>query len=297
MIITLLKARVELEESTKRKPRKDFMHYLMAAVDPATGNKYSENDLISESGVVLTAGTDTTATALAATMFYLTRYPHALHKLQSEVRDAFSNINEIRHGPELTSLVYLRAVIDEALRMASPVPDVLSRRVLPGGAKIDGQQIPAGTFVGMSMYSVHHNEEYYPNSFEFVPERWIVPSTKTTAETTSLPLTGTPDLVERAKSAFFAFSTGTRGCVGKNMAYLELSVCLARLVWALDFKIPDNAELAKIGGGGVHRGTDGEIVKGRHRQNEYQIWNCFVADKEGPYVQFRVREGVDLDAT
>jgi cytochrome P450 len=44
---------------------------------------------VAEAGILIVAGTDTTATSLAATIFYLVHYPHALDRLEREIRTGF----------------------------------------------------------------------------------------------------------------------------------------------------------------------------------------------------------------
>ena len=75
--------------------------------------------------------------------------------------------------------------------------------------------------------------------------------------------------VRLAQSAFCPFSVGPRGCIGKGVAYLELSIALARVLWLYDLRL--------VGG---------------QTGGEYTVKDCFVAEKSGPVVQFRRRLGV-----
>ena len=162
--------------------------------------------------------------------------------------------------------------------MGSPVPDVLHRRILPGGATIAGQQLAAGTIVGSTQYALHHNESYFPRSFAFLPERWI-----TGSEDLGFPVTASS--IEVAKQAFIPFSVGARNCVGKNMAMMELLIATARMAWLLDVRKVDGP-LGKIGEGG-HTSE-----RGRQRVGEFQTKNYFLADRDGPVVEFKRRETV-----
>ena len=186
--------------------RKDFFYYLLKAKDPETGKGFSTPELWGESNLLIIAGSDTTSTALAATIFYLVHNPKVLEKLVREVRAAFSDVEEIRHGPSLSKLHYLRACLDEAMRLSPSVGGVLPRLVLPGGVEIDGQQLPEGTVVGVPHYAIHHNSEYYPQPFEYKPERWIADSEPNV----------TAGSVSFGQSAFCPFSIGPRGCIGKG---------------------------------------------------------------------------------
>lgn len=256
--------------------RKDFFHYLLHAKNPETGEIFQPVDLVGEAALLVAAGADTSSTAMSASFFYLVRNPRVLRKLQEEVRATFDDVEEIRWGAKLTGLPYLRGCIDEALRMSPPVPGLLDRRVLPGGMLIDGHSVPAGTLVGVPNYTVHHNEKYYPRPFEFLPERWV--------EGSEPSVTGfevTPDMVSIAKSAFHAFSSGSRNCVGKNMAYMEMLITMARTMWLFDIRLKE----------GDHSGEGGpELGPGRERAGEYQLTDWFLSERHGPVLEFKKRE-------
>lgn len=250
--------------------RKDFFYYLLNARDPETGKGFTGPELWGESNLLIIAGSDTTSTALASAFFYLVHNPAALEKLSEEVRSVFDNVEDIHAGPQLNSCVYLRAVIDEAMRLSPPVGGALPREVLPGGIDIDGHHIPAGVVVGTPHYALHHHPSYYPAPFIFTPERWIAGSSSSV----------TRDSVALAQSAFCPFSVGPRGCIGKGLAYNELMTGLGRTVWMYDFKL---AEGERVGEGSA------DMEWGRQREGEYQLSDSFTSLKNGPMVEFRER--------
>ncbi|KAL9098008.1 MAG: hypothetical protein Q9187_009754 [Circinaria calcarea] len=92
-------------------------------------------------GIVLLAGSETTATVLSGATFYLLKNPDALHKLTVEVRNAFSQADEITFNA-VARLPYLQACIQEALRMYPPIPGIFPRRTVPEGDVINGRFIP-----------------------------------------------------------------------------------------------------------------------------------------------------------
>ena len=219
------------------------------------------------------AGSDTTSTAMAATLFYLVRNPASLEKALAEVRARFADVEDIHQGPNLTSLTYLRACIDEAMRLSPSVGGLLPREVLAGGMTIDGETIPAGIVVGTPHYTIHHNEAYYPEPFRFVPERWIAGSSVAGG------VVGEQD-VARAQSAFCPFSIGPRGCIGKGLAYIEMTNTLARLLFLYDIRAAPGLTTGE--------GKEGNEW-GRHRPTEYQLVDTFTSLKDGPMVEFRKR--------
>lgn len=143
---------------------------------------------------------------------------------------------------------------------------------------IDGHVIPAGTLVGVHIYSLHHNEEYFPDPFHYNPDRWI--GEAHTADQKSA--------MRAMQNAFAAFSVGYRGCAGKPMAYLEMSLTIAKTIWHFDFyKAP--GDLGRVG-----EGIPGKSG-GRSRVGEFQMDDIFAAMHEGPYLMFKPRGNLSSD--
>ncbi|MCJ1385785.1 hypothetical protein MMC17_008909 [Xylographa soralifera] len=137
--------------------------------DAKTGRGFSKDELLSEASVLISAGSDTTSTAIAATIFYLLHNPVTLRILTDEIRSTFDTVEAIRSGAELNSCRYLRACIDEAMRCSPPVRGLMPREALAGGVSVNGYHFPAGVEVGIPHYAVHHHEAYFPDPFEFKP--------------------------------------------------------------------------------------------------------------------------------
>lgn len=152
-------------------------------------------------------GGDTIAAALTAAVFYLSEHRECHQKLSNEIRSSFNSGSEIRTGSRLTGCRYLRAFIEETLRMSPPIPGTLWREMAPSTRGqpliIDGHLIPPGMQIGVNIYSLHHNEKYFPDPFKFLPERWLEGSKNASFQ------------------AFAPFMIGPRSCSGKALAYLE----------------------------------------------------------------------------
>ncbi|KAI0406095.1 cytochrome P450 [Xylaria palmicola] len=121
-----------------------------------------------------------------------------------------------------------------------------------------------------------HNEEYFPASYRFQPERWLEPED------------GMPDdprETERRvtmRTAFAPFALGETGCLGKAMAYHEISLVIAKTLWYFDFE-RDPGEAGNLGEGSPGR------KDGRHLKEEYQLYDLSVADHHGPSLVFTIR--------
>ncbi|KAF7949223.1 hypothetical protein EAE96_008390 [Botrytis aclada] len=235
----------------------------------------TESELFTESGFLLAAGSDTSSTTLSALLFYLSRYPKCYKKVTAEIRSTFSSLSEIHSGPKITSLKYLRACIEEALRMSPPLGSALWREVRQGDITIDGVSIPTGYDIGCAVYAVQHNESYFPKSFEFQPERWIASEDNP------------QEKIEEMKMAFAPFSLGPKGCPGKMMAYMEMGIMMARMVFCFDFRRARDGGLGEVG-----EGVLGD-KEGRGRVNEFQLMDHLASTHVGPYAEFRLRDGLE----
>ena len=243
----------------------------MEAKDPETGLKLSHEDLISEAALLIVAGSGTTVTSITATIFYLLHHVDAKKTLESEIRETFDAVEDIRIGPKLASCRFLTCCLDEAMRMSPAVGSILPREILPGGLVVDQEWFPPGVDIGVPHYALHHDPNCFPDPFSFKPERWLergVAGASSKAE------------VALAQSAFAAFGVGRTSCVGKYLAYQEMSLVIARLVWLYDMRLQDGS-------------TAGEgrlgLGQGRHRRNEFQLADRFVGTHEGPMAVFKRR--------
>lgn len=168
------------------------------------------------------AGSDTTAIALANVMYHLLKNPPVYAKLREELDNALSDKNAIPSYSSVQQLPYLRACLDESLRLVPPLSYGLPRITPPEGAIIAGHWIPGGTTVSVSAYVVHRDPATFPEPEEFRPERWLKKEGR--------------DL----NAAFIPFITGARGCIGRNITYLEQTVLMAALVRRYDLALPSS---------------------------------------------------------
>jgi cytochrome P450 len=243
---------------------KDIFSGLSAARDPETGQVLNIYELGAECISLLVAGSDTTSTFISSLFFYLSKNRSAYDTLVDEICRTFSDASEVRLGPKLNSCRYLRACLDEALRMSPPVGEALFREALQGGATVDGIYIPEGISVGTSVYAMHHDESHWADPFSFSPERWL-------------------NRVNSGGEAFAPFSVGGWSCIGKGLALVQAMLTVAVVLRKFDFEILPGHE--GIGGGDIHASVDG-----RHRPGEYQLREHVTSDCTGPVLRFRHRD-------
>ncbi|KAI0513256.1 cytochrome P450 [Xylaria bambusicola] len=201
--------------------RPDIMSYVIAE----DGKKGFSRDEINATFMTLTtAGSETTATVLGATLNYLVSDPEKLKMLSDEVRQRFAAFEDITLGA-LPSLPYLNSVINEGLRLCPPIPWILPRKVPHPGAMVCGTWLPGGTPVSIQAYTLNRDPKCFYAATSFLPERWL-------PEETSNP---TSLFYKDQRDAFQPFSVGPRSCLGQHLARAELRLVLAKLIYKFDF--------------------------------------------------------------
>ncbi|KAL3290695.1 Cytochrome P450 [Colletotrichum asianum] len=171
---------------------------------------------------VVGAGIETTMRALTVASFFLINDDRSRKRLQEELDVACPDPQNMPSWSSLSQLPYLSACITEGLRMAYGTPQRLPR-VFDKPITYGDWKIPARVPISMDIYSISHDEKIFPESFEFIPERWL-----------GQPLA--PD--GRPLSHYLAaFGKGSRSCVGMQLAYAELYIGLASLFRRFEFAL------------------------------------------------------------
>lgn len=175
---------------------------------------------VAEAGIMLNAGSDTTASGLTNTLFLLATHPETLARLRHEL-DAFMAPDAIT--PDFSLLMassYLRACLDESLRLRPPVAIGLPRVTPPEGSTICGHFIPGGVTVSVPILELNRHPDLFPRPDEFDPARWL--------DEKQLP-----NLREYVQP----FSIGSRACIGRNLAMIELTKVVATIVNRYDVEL------------------------------------------------------------
>jgi len=209
----------------KETQRPDFMTYILKHNGEKKEATISREEIISNAQLILTAGSETTATMLSATTYLLLKTPKAMEKLKEEVRGRWKSYSDIKID-EVNKAPYLLAVLSEGLRYFPPVPTGFERRVGKGGEMVSGYYLPESTSVAVSQYPTNHSERNFRDANLFVPERWL----------------DDPKYANDKKSAFQPFSFGPRNCLGKNLAYAEMRLIMAKMIWSFDFELQPESQ-------------------------------------------------------
>ncbi|CAH0024829.1 unnamed protein product [Clonostachys rhizophaga] len=195
-----------LVNSDPTRAKQSLFTKLYKAVDE---NELTFEELLAEAQGYIVAGSDTTANTLTYLVWSVARRPDIKATLLSELRQLPGDYRE----SDLRHLPYLSEVIEETLRMYSAVPGGLPRSVPVGGAELAGHWLPTGTTVRAQSYTMHRDPFVFPNPDDFDPSRWREPT-------------------KAMLDASMPYGRGSRVCIGKHLAYMELRLATARFFLA-----------------------------------------------------------------
>jgi averantin hydroxylase len=188
--------------------------------DGETGMTVEE--MKSNASNIVLAGSETTATLLSGCIYQLLRNPSTMAKITSEIRSAFSSSDEIDLF-NVSKLKYTLAVLNETMRIYPAVPSQAARVVPKGGDTVEGKFLPEGTIINLSQYAANHFSSNFAKPFEFHPERFL----------------GAEEFKNDDFGALQPFSIGPRNCIGRNLAYSEMRLILAKTLYNVDLELDE----------------------------------------------------------
>ncbi|KAM3426659.1 hypothetical protein NHJ13734_009333 [Beauveria thailandica] len=202
----------------------------MLMVHPAATKDYkvpAKAEVSDELTMLLTAGSDTSSTAIISAIYYIQRHKNVLSELRSELRRAFPSLQDEINYEKAKELPYLTAVIKEVLRLSHPLPGRLPRIIPSSGYSLYGNELPRGTNIHMSAYLLNRHAGTWRDPHEFDPARWMHGDSA--------------DLDKYVAT----FGRGARQCLGKDLAWCELWVLLANLFRRYEVRLTPECDTPK----------------------------------------------------
>ncbi|KAJ5938236.1 hypothetical protein N7454_004578 [Penicillium verhagenii] len=193
----------------------------------------SQEEMEVNSMMIVAAGSESITTVLTGVINHLLRSPEKLNTLVGVLRATFPSSEQDITGSALKSVPYLDAVLNEGMRLCPTIPDGMRRQVPSDGATIAGRFVPGGMVVSVPPFAAYRASRNFSHAAEFAPERWLGEGSSSSR------------FQDDSKIAFNPFSLGAHNCPGQNLAWLELRIILARLLWRYDLSIPPGVELPR----------------------------------------------------
>ena len=198
----------------------DLLSLLLNALDPSTGRSMVSEEVRSNILTFLSAGHETTANALAWSVFLLAQEPAWRALVQAEAE------RELQGPLEALAdrLTMTRAVVEEALRLYPPIAAI--SRMARADDVLAGEQVSAGSLIVIAPYVLHRHQRLWQAPADFDPSRF---------------------LGERRagidRFAFLPFGIGPRVCIGASFALQEATIVLALLASKFEMEVVSASDI------------------------------------------------------
>ena len=200
--------------------KSDLLSMLLDARDEETGEAMDNQQLRDEVMTIFIAGNETTANAMAWTLYLLSQNPEAEAKMIKEIDEKLDAGVQLDFQGVL-GFQYVRQVIDESMRIFPPAWIVGRRNIEED--QIGGYRIKKETNVLVPIMYFHRSEKYWDEPMKFKPERFA------------------PELKHNInRYVYFPFGGGPRFCIGNNFAIMEMQIILIQLYRNYKFRLKPN---------------------------------------------------------
>jgi cytochrome P450 len=203
----------------------DLLDLMLNSTHPVTGRALDPVNIRQQIITFIVAGHETTSGALSFALYYLTQNPEVLARAKAEV-DALwgtSDNPEPAYG-DVAKLRYVRAVLDEALRLWPTAPGYM--RVARKDTVLGGRyRIKKGQWVLVLLPLVQRDPQVWRNPESFDPDRFA------------------PGQMKGRAHAYKPFGTGQRACIGRQFALHESVLTLAMILHRYDLSADSGYQL------------------------------------------------------
>ena len=190
----------------------DLATKIMTTADPQTGETFSTAEMVDQVAIFFLAGHETSASALAWTLYLMALYPDWQERVAEEAR-ALENPD----FSVMSRLKLSRDVFREALRLYPPVPMMVREAACP--ERFRDRDVPKGAQIVLSPWHLHRHERLWDNPDGFDPARWQTENGK-----------------RCQRDAYMPFSAGPRVCTGAGFAMVEGPLLLSMLLKQFRFE-------------------------------------------------------------
>ncbi|AWX45109.1 Cytochrome P450 4A7 [Flagellimonas maritima] len=194
------------ERLTSGQEGQDLLDMLLKATYE-DGSRMPRRQLIDEVLILFTAGHETTANALAFTLYFISKDEELQAKLFAEINTLE---NENYTLEDLGKLSLTMSCIKEAMRLYPPVYFI--DRVATHENEINGLLMKKGTLVLLSIFELHRHPEFWNKATEYIPDRFMKMNMK------------------EASNYYYPFGAGPRMCVGNAFANYEMVMVIMEII-------------------------------------------------------------------
>ena len=195
----------------------DLATKIMTTIDPETGDRFDVDEMIDQVAIFFLAGHETSASALAWTLYLMATNPEWQERVAEEAEALTSDFSSV------SRLKLSRDVFREALRLYPPVPMMVRETTCPEAFR--GRDVKTGSQIVLSPWHLHRHERLWERPDEFDPTRWVTENGK-----------------QCQRDAYIPFSAGSRVCTGAGFAMVEGPMLLSLILRNFVIEPDENRE-------------------------------------------------------
>jgi cytochrome P450 len=205
----MVAAAIEARRQQSDAPADDLLAHMLEAQDPETGQRMSARELVHNMQFFIVAGHETTALALAWSLYLLAHAPAEQEKAREQARTVLQGRSAKAH--DLAAMPLIKQVLEESMRLYPPV-GLLARTVLAKD-ELCGRVMQPNDIVFLAVWALHRSQLFWDRPELFRPDRFADDSGEV-----------------RDKYQYLPFGAGPRVCVGADFAMMQAQIILATLL-------------------------------------------------------------------
>jgi cytochrome P450 len=205
----MVAAAIEARRQAAAPRADDLLAHMLEAQDPETGQRMSPQELVFNMQFFIVAGHETTALALAWSLYLLANAAEEQDKAREQARAVLKGRNA--EPQDLARMPLIRQVLEEAMRLYPPV-GLLARTVIAQD-ELCGRMMRPNDILFLPIWALHRHELLWERPEEFRPARFE-------------PGQGE----QRSKFQYLPFGAGPRVCVGADFAMMQAQIILSTIL-------------------------------------------------------------------
>ena len=190
---------------------------LLAARDPDTGEGIDDEAIVDNIVTFVGAGHETTAVALAWTLYALAHQQGLAERLAEESERVLGDAPATADAVAMLELH--RRTVQETIRLYPPVAAIV--RTVASAVRVGSFDLEPGDHVTVATMPMQRNPAFWPDPHAFRESRFAP-----------------EEIASRDRFSYLPFGDGPRVCIGAKFALTEAVLILARLTPALRFMPP-----------------------------------------------------------
>ncbi len=217
----IVKARFDSFHSGKAQTHQDILQSLVSVKDTETGTYFDLRELCEQVAMLFLAGHETSASALAWTLYLIAMDQPVQERMHAEAIAIFGK--KAPRFQDMKQLEVTRKAFAEALRLYPPV--AFLPRSAASACTMRDKALPVDSIVSVSPWLIQRHRRYWAEPDAFDPDRFDRPET-----------------VEAQRHCYLPFSKGPRVCLGASFALQEAALIVSGLVRRFKFEPVDGFE-------------------------------------------------------